>query len=175
MLFAGHEQTWTGEIMKASNALHAITTAREPAMRVLDPTDRRMSIRWRPPTSTNAEISSPGKSWTGRVLNMSQDGAEVSGLPPSEYDTALELGIRINFQEYAVAWAASLHRIKNNSHILVFTNAPLLREEQYLCSHCGDQILTFGDRARALGTVLVCTLCDTSDQYLSISDLGDLL
>ena len=161
--------------MKASNALHAITTAREPAMRVLDPADRRMSIRWRPPTSTSAEMSSPSTSWAGRVLNMSQDGAEISGLPPSACDNALELDIRINFQEYAVAWAASLHRVKKNSHVVVFTNAPLLREEQYLCSHCGDQILTFGHRARALGTVLVCTLCDTSDQYVSISAPGDSL
>ena len=158
--------------MKANTALR-VTPPREPAMRVLDPADRRMSIRWRPPTSTKAEMTTSQVAWGGRVLNLSQDGAEISGRPPAVWDSGCEISIRIKFQEYAVAWAASLHRIKKNSHVVVFANSPLLREEQYQCSQCGDPILTFRNRSRALGTLLVCTLCDTPEAQLTVSRRGD--
>jgi len=157
--------------MKANTALR-VTIPREPAMRVLGPADRRMSIRWRPPTSTKAEMTTPQAAWAGRVLNLSQDGAEISGRPPAVWDSAKGISIRIKFQEYAVAWAASLHRIKKDSHVVVFDNSPLLREEQYRCSQCGDQILTFRNRSRALGTILTCTLCDTPEPPLSASRRG---
>ncbi len=132
-------------------------------MLVRDESDRRMSIRWRPPATTRAEIAAEQCSWTGTVLNLSQDGAEIDGLPPGIWNSVPDVTIRIDFQGYAVEWAGSLQRLKPHSHVVVFGNSPLLREEQYVCAQCGDKIRTYRHRSRADREFLVCTVCEVPD------------
>ncbi|MCP4449305.1 MAG: hypothetical protein GY811_28825 [Myxococcales bacterium] len=150
--------------MKANTASHEFNPPREPAMLVCDPRDRRMSIRWRPLATTKAEVTSPRCSWSGRVLNLSQDGAEIEGLPPAIWTSLSEVKIAIEFREYAVEWYGTLQRIKPHSHVVVFGNAPLLREEQYVCDLCGDKVLTYRHRSRATGGALICTICELQEE-----------
>lgn len=86
--------------------------------------ERRDYERWKPKGAPSVLVSGLGYRWSGLVLNLSDGGSEVLGLPPSgtllgtPVEIILRFGDRVVMRD-GVLLNTRVHQ-KQNSHVLAF-------------------------------------------------------
>lgn len=126
--------------------------------------ERRQFQRWEPEETTTVCVSSSKGNWCGRVLNLSEGGSEVLGLPPKIISLGALVMLEITFRGCVVTREGSLQSIRalavRDSHVLAFGSFWQDRESQFACPCCGAVIMYLASMGFSDGEVILCSDCD---------------
>ena len=126
--------------------------------------ERRQFQRWEPEETTAVCVSSAKGDWSGRVLNLSEGGSEVLGLPPRLIRLGTPVVLEIAFRGCVVTREGTLQSIRSltarNSHVVAFENCRLEPESQFVCPCCGTIQMCLSDLSGAASESLFCGECE---------------
>ena len=148
------------------NGTAIINQSNQDAQRwpVANTRDRRQSPRWEPSESAVAILHSNDADWSGRVLNLSEGGSEIIGLPSARSALGSDLTIKIEFGTHSVEWSGTLtmcrRRTSSSSHVVTFNNALSIPEMQYECRCCRDIVILLGQIIYDSQEGFMCASCE---------------
>jgi hypothetical protein len=123
--------------------------------------ERRRYERWVPGEFAIASIYSTADYWCGRVLNLSDGGAEVLGLPPQENNG--QVVVEISLEYFTLVRVGRILRVRKerirDSHAICFEDVG--ETSDHTCVVCGMPVDERpGDPIT--GVVYICPECDES-------------
>ena len=119
-----------------------------------------MSPRWEPSKSTVASMSTSSVRWHGTVLNISEGGGEIQGLPPGTVRPGCMLTVKIDFETHTVEWAGRMMNSRRGTHVVAFNGASSLPETCCTCVCCLETIAWFGSPLLDADEVFMCSSCE---------------
>jgi hypothetical protein len=126
--------------------------------------DRRRYERWDPGEFTTAFVTSFRNRWCGRILNLSDGGTEVLGLPPENDPPAGYLSVEIFMDDFTVnrlGHLASVRRsARRNSHVIEFLDGEDDPEIEYACTSCGRVLELSVGEGLVFGGCFMCAQCE---------------
>jgi len=125
--------------------------------------ERRRYERWDPGELSTAFVTSSTSIWWGRMLNLSDGGTEILGLPPMEEWIGEKLNVEVLIDDCSVQRTGILASIRDlplrHTHTIVFVESQIIEEIDYGCTACGAALDMLPDDEVGLEAFCLCAAC----------------